>query len=54
MFFMYFVGKSPSPTQVSEAGDHPPRERRDKTDSTMLIGGGEESDRWVLKMHFSF
>ena len=34
-------GRSPSPTQVSEAGDRLPSEHTDKTHGTVLVGGGE-------------
>lgn len=49
-FFIYFVGKPPSPTQVSVAGDHLPSEHTDRTHST-VPRRGEETNRWVLKTH---
>lgn len=35
--------------QVSAAGDHLPSEHTDKTRSAVPMGG-EETDRWVLKL----
>lgn len=49
MFFIHFIGKLLSHTQVTEAGDHRPSEHAKDTQDSADVRTRDEADRWVLK-----